>query len=144
MSDKTAIDKAREAIMEVLAKSVPLLTMALAALDAEKPAEKYCIRCGYAIPEDFHICTKCGLPVDAEKPTEENYMVLLDAIFDAIKENGIRTHPIKGMFLTSESIDACLPIIQQLAETYHSARCKECVGKLPAFPHRVDFEEPTV
>jgi hypothetical protein len=64
--------------------------------------------------------------LDAEKPAEENYMVLLDAIFDAITENGIMNHPTNGMFLTSESIDACLPIIQQYAETYHAERCAAC------------------
>ena len=64
--------------------------------------------------------------LDAEKPAEDNYMVLLDAVFDAITENGIMNHPTKGMFLTSESIDACLPIIQQYAETYHAERCASC------------------
>ena len=64
--------------------------------------------------------------LDAEKPAEDNYMVLLDAIFDAITENGIMNHPTEGMFLTSESIDVCLPIIQQFAETYHAERCAAC------------------
>ena len=95
MSEKTAREKAREALKEI-AETFPssigmngdafnnspewvkmrnnhmiIAQEALAAIDAEKPAEKYCIRCGYAIPEYFHICTKCGLPADGEKPVED-------------------------------------------------------------------------
>ena len=55
---------------------------------------------------------------ELEKPADDNYMVLLDAVFNAIKENGIMNHPRRGMFLTGESINACLPIIQQYAESF--------------------------
>ena len=106
MTDKTAIEKAREAIMEALAK------------DAVE---------GYGMhPGSVQLLTKALAAINAEKQAEENCMVLLDAIFDAITENGIMNHPTKGMFLTGESIDACLPIIQQYAETYHAERCAAC------------------
>jgi hypothetical protein len=99
----TPIEKAKEALIEAQSK-IPR----------------------YIWPEVNEKIDEALIALDAEKPAEENYMVLLDAIFDAITENGIMNHPTKGMFLTSESIDACLPIIQQFAESYHQKKCAEC------------------
>ena len=78
--------------------------------------------------------------IDAEKPAEDAESCL-SKMFRDIREIGYITEPLRP---TNESHDACVYILAKYAETYHAERCKECVGKLPAFPHRVDFKEPTV
>ena len=188
MSDKTAIEKAREAL-NILENVVPknydpqkpfniedlldtvisratlakmTLSESLAALDAEKPAgdiADFAVKISRrtraldnttihdlpgiiddlrAFAETYHAARAA---LDAEKPAADA-KACADSLFSVFSDDG---YGIELPLISVNSWDENAgKIIQSYAETYHSARCKECVGKLPAFPHRVDFEETTV
>ena len=122
MSEKTAIEKAREALVEIAnqevgtwdkpvpfsvlyRRSVDIAREALAALDAEKPAGDAVLIADDYLSEHF--------PMDIETGT--------------VSEKNV-------------SAEGLAEIMQSFAESYHAAQCAKCFEKLrdtlPAFPHR--------
>ena len=139
MTDKTAIEKARDDAGEEVRRFINLhewssserisatytayhiinfMSEPLAAIDVEKPAEKYCIRCGYAIPEYFHICTKCGQPADEEKPVEDAEEVAISIA------NLFSTYTLRNNKHVPASVEAA-QLLTNYAEIYHARKTAE-------------------
>lgn len=148
MIDKTAIEKAKEALKEI-AETFPTglemnghaftsdpewikmrnnhmiiaqnVLTALDALEAEKPADTFFKDIAKCVEQTKTFNEACAL-YEAEKPAEDAVEVA-SSVFDCINKN---TEDYPGLLVAD--CDAGAILIQHFAESYHAEQCKACKG----------------
>lgn len=109
---KTALEQARDAL-EIAREAM---------MERRAYCEQWEYKYGREWDEEDVAIKEALAALEAEKPAEDAESCL-SKMFRDIREIGYITEPLR---LTNESHDACMYLLTKYAESYHSARCKEC------------------
>lgn len=123
MTDKTAIEKARDALV-ARDDYIKLLCEELNELYGSALAHGFIstrVEAGDLARQKILLSDEALAAIEAEKQAE-SAEVCLSKMFRDIRKIGYITDPLR---LTNESHDACVDLLNHFAESYHAEQCKQ-------------------